>query len=92
VTEESNQPKRHSASAEAAAARWRQAHPDEDIDHDAPSHIPEGDGAVPNRHSASAEAAWLRERERNSALWAAPAAVGHDQVSQDADEESGRDH
>ena len=56
---------------------------------DAPSHIPEGDGAVPNRHSASAEAAWLRERERNSGLWASAAAVGDDQVSQDADEESG---
>jgi hypothetical protein len=87
--EERNQPQRHSASAEAAAARWRQSHPDDDVDHDAPSHVPEGDGSVPNRHSASAEAAWLRERERNSGLWSSPAAVGDDQVGEDTDQESG---
>jgi hypothetical protein len=88
VTEERNRPERHSASAEAAATRWRQNHPDEDVEVDAPSHVPEGDGSVPNRHSASAEAAWLRERERNSGLWASPAAVGDDQVGQDTDDES----
>ena len=57
-------PQRRSSSAEAAATRWRQAHPEEDVDHDPPSAIPEV-GGVPNRHSASAEAAALRWRERN---------------------------
>ena len=56
---------RHSASAEAAATRWRQTHPDEDIDHDPPSRVPEDDDVVPNRHSASAEAAALRWHERH---------------------------
>ena len=59
-------PRRRSSSAEAAATRWRQTHPDDDLDHDAPSTIPEDEGAVPNRHSASAEAAALRLRERES--------------------------
>jgi hypothetical protein len=66
VSEERNRPQRRSSSAEAAATRWRQQHPEEDVDHDAPSHIPEGDEAVPNRHSASAEAAALRRRERDA--------------------------
>jgi len=65
VSEEIKQPQRHSASAEAAAKRWHQTHPDEDVDHDAPSHIPEADHEVPNRHSASAEAAALRWLERH---------------------------
>jgi hypothetical protein len=56
---------RHSASAEAAATRWRQTHPDEDVDHDPPSTVPEDEASVPNRHSASAEAAALRWRERH---------------------------
>ena len=58
-------PQRRSSSAEAAATRWRQAHPDDDIDHDPPSAVPEGEEGVPNRHSASAEAAALRWREQN---------------------------
>jgi hypothetical protein len=66
VPEESNRPQRRSSSAEAAATRWRQTHPDEDVDHDAPSHVPEAEEAVPNRHSASAEAAALRFRERDT--------------------------
>ncbi|HEY4825199.1 MAG TPA: hypothetical protein VIH85_00450 [Solirubrobacteraceae bacterium] len=66
MSEERNRPQRRSSSAEAAATRWRQQHPEEDVDHDAPSHIPEGDEAVPNRHSASAEAAALRRRERDA--------------------------
>jgi hypothetical protein len=66
VTEERNRPQRRSSSAEAAATRWRQAHPDEDVDLDPPSHVPEADEAVPNRHSASAEAAALRLRERDT--------------------------
>jgi hypothetical protein len=67
VSDEANQQAQHrpSASAEAAARRWRQKHPDEDIDHDAPSHIPEPEDEVPNRHSASAEAASLRWHERH---------------------------
>jgi hypothetical protein len=55
----------HSRSADAAAARWGEKHPDEDPEHQAPSHVPEGEGSVPNRHSASAEAASLRWRERH---------------------------
>jgi hypothetical protein len=56
---------RRSSSAEAAATRWRQMHPDEDLDHEAPSVVPEDDEVVPNRHSASAEAAALRWHERH---------------------------
>jgi hypothetical protein len=65
VSDETNRPRRRSSSAEAASLRWRQAHPDEDLDHDAPSRIPEPEGEVPGRHSASAEAASLRWRERH---------------------------
>ena len=64
MADEANRPRRRSSSAEAAATRWGQKHPDEDVDHDAPSRIPE-DAGVPNRHSASAEAAALRYRERH---------------------------
>ena len=56
---------RRSSSAEAAATRWRQKHPDEDLDHDPPSAVPDDEAGVPNRHSASAEAAALRWRERH---------------------------
>jgi hypothetical protein len=63
VSDEENQVHRPSASAEAAARRWRETHPDEDIDPDAPSHIPEPEDEVPNRHSASAESAALRYHE-----------------------------
>jgi hypothetical protein len=56
---------RHSASVEAAATRWRQTHPDEELDHEPPSWVPEDDHVVPNRHSASAEAAALRWHERH---------------------------
>ena len=55
----------HSRSADAAAAKWGDKHPDEDPDHPTPSSVPEDDEVVPNRHSASAEAASLRWRERN---------------------------
>jgi hypothetical protein len=65
VSEERNRPERRSSSAEAAARRWHQTHPDEDVDHDVPSRIPEDEHEVPNRHSASAEAAALRWRERH---------------------------
>jgi len=63
MSEETNRPQRRSSSAEAAATRWGQKHPDEDVEHEAPSRIPD-DAGVPNRHSASAEAAALRLRER----------------------------
>jgi hypothetical protein len=65
VSDEADQPKRRSSSAEAAATRWGQAHPEEDVEHDPPSHVPEDDEVVPNRHSASAEAAALRWQERH---------------------------
>jgi hypothetical protein len=66
VSGEVHRPVRHSASAEAAATRWWQAHPEDDVDHEEPSHVPEPEDEVPNRHSASAEAAALRWNERNS--------------------------
>jgi hypothetical protein len=62
-TTHSGAPGRRSSSAEAAATRWRQTHPDDDVDHDPPSVVPESGQGVPNRHSASAEAAALRWRE-----------------------------
>jgi hypothetical protein len=65
VSDEANRARRRSSSAEAAATRWRQSHPEEDVDHDAPSRVPEDDEVVPNRHSASAEAAALRWHERH---------------------------
>jgi hypothetical protein len=58
-------PGRRSSSAEAAATKWRQQHPEDDLDHPAPSAPPEDDDVVPNRHSASAEAAALRWHERH---------------------------
>jgi len=53
----------HSRSADAAAARWGDRHPDEDPEHPVPSKVPEDEEVVPNRHSASAEAASLRWHE-----------------------------
>ncbi|MBV9465563.1 MAG: hypothetical protein JO206_04540 [Solirubrobacterales bacterium] len=58
-------PQRHSWSAEGAAARWGDKHPDEDPDHPPPPRVPEDERVVPNRHSASAEAASLRWREQH---------------------------
>ncbi len=58
--EEHGLPQSHSKSADAAALRWADSHPDDDIvDHPAPLALPEPDGVVPNHHSASAEAAAL---------------------------------
>jgi hypothetical protein len=56
---------RRASSADAAAARWGEKHPDEDTEHPAPSKVPEDEGVVPNRHSASAEAASLRWHEQH---------------------------
>ena len=53
-----------SRSAEAAATRWGDKHPDQDVEHDPPGAPVDRDGGVPNRHSASAEAAALRWEER----------------------------
>jgi hypothetical protein len=63
VTEHS--PERHSSSADAAAVRWSDKHPDEDVEHPSPSSAPEDEETVPNRHSASAEAASLRWHEQH---------------------------
>ena len=52
-----------SRSADAAAIRWGEGHPDEDVEHLAPPALPQPDATVPNRHSASAEAAALRWNE-----------------------------
>ncbi|MBV9422729.1 MAG: hypothetical protein JOZ98_12030 [Solirubrobacterales bacterium] len=52
-----------SRSVEAAAIRWGETHPDEDVAHPAPPAVPETPDVVPNRHSASAEAAALKWRE-----------------------------
>jgi hypothetical protein len=54
-----------SRSADAAAVRWAETHPDEDVEHPAPASAPEAEGVVPNRHSASAEAAALRWHEQH---------------------------
>lgn len=56
---------RESSSAEAAALRRAERHPDEDVVHSAPNHVPEVGDVVPNHHSASAEAAALRWREEH---------------------------
>ena len=53
----------HSKSVDAAAIRWSEQNPDEEIEHAAPAVVPEIDEHVPNRHSASAEAASLRWQE-----------------------------
>ncbi len=59
-------PEWHSASSDAAAVRWGEKHPDDDVEHPEPPRVPEDEQAVPNRHSASAEAASLRWRERQA--------------------------
>jgi hypothetical protein len=58
-------PDRHSWSAEGAAVRWEDTHPDEPVDHPPPPAIPEDDEVVPGHHSASAEAALLRWHEQH---------------------------
>jgi hypothetical protein len=60
-------PERLSWSAEGAAVRWGEKHPDEDAPPAAPPDVPEDDRIVPNRHSASAEAAALRWSEQHDA-------------------------
>ncbi len=57
-----------SRSAEAAAIRFLERNPDEEITLSAAPSIAEPEGTVPNHHSASAEAAALRWQERNEEL------------------------
>jgi hypothetical protein len=61
--EEEVPPRHASRSVDAAAIRWGETHPDEDVEHIAPPNLPDVEGVVPNRHSASAEAASLRWHE-----------------------------
>ena len=58
-------PGRHSKSADAAAVKWGERHPEEDVEHPPPPNIPEDEDVVPNHHSASAEAASLRWHEQH---------------------------
>ncbi|HEY2638059.1 MAG TPA: hypothetical protein VGI54_11755 [Solirubrobacteraceae bacterium] len=57
-------PPRHSAAADAAAIRWSERHPEDDVDHDAPPGAAPTEEGVPNRHSASAESAAERLHRR----------------------------
>jgi hypothetical protein len=50
-------PDRHSAAADAAAVKWGDAHPEEDVEHPPPRAPTPPDEGVPDRHSASAESA-----------------------------------
>ena len=54
---------RRSAAAEAAAIRWSETHPDDDVPHPPPTAPSVAEDGVPNRHSASAESAAERLRE-----------------------------
>jgi hypothetical protein len=69
VADEQKSPNEHpevpSRSAEAAAARWGDAHPEDDVEHPPPSVVPEDENVVPNHHSASAEAASVRWHEQH---------------------------
>jgi hypothetical protein len=56
---------RHSSSADAAAIRWSETHPDEDVEHPSPPAVPEDPEVVPDHHSASAEAASVRWHEQH---------------------------
>jgi hypothetical protein len=58
-------PARHSAAADAAALRWSERHPEDDVDHPAPAAPDPAEEGVPNRHSASAESANVRWRQRH---------------------------
>ncbi len=64
MSEPKPKPEHPSRSAEAAAVRWGEKHP-EDVEHPAPPDVPEPEDEVPNRHSASAEAASLRWHEQH---------------------------
>jgi len=57
---------RHSRGADAAATRWAEIHPEDDVQHWPPSHVPESDYLLRNHPSASAEAAALRWFEQHA--------------------------
>ena len=63
MDEGQHEPATPSRSVDAAAIRWGETHPEEDVEHVAPPNLPQAEGTVPNRHSASAEAAALRWQE-----------------------------
>jgi hypothetical protein len=65
LTEHEHNPERHSSSADSAEIRWAETHPDDDVEHQSPSHVPEDPDTVPDRHSASAEAASVRWHEQH---------------------------
>jgi hypothetical protein len=65
MSEEQTPPRHPSKSAEAAAAKWGEKHPDEDPVHPPPPHVPEDDDGITDRHSAAAEAASLRWHEKH---------------------------
>jgi hypothetical protein len=65
MPEDKDDPGRHLSSAGSAAIRWAETHPDDDVEHESPSHVPEDERIVPDRHSASAEAASLRWDEQH---------------------------
>ena len=60
MSQEKHPPGRRSASAEAAALRWSERHPDDLPDDELPPHVDESERGGPPRRSASAEAAALR--------------------------------
>jgi hypothetical protein len=60
----SESPDRHSAAADAAALRWSEKHPEDDVEHPPPATPPEPEDEAPKRRSASAEAAALRYRSK----------------------------
>jgi hypothetical protein len=65
MAEDRPAPQRHSAAADAAAVRWSETHPEDDVDHAAPQRPEVDEEGVPNRHSASAEAANVRWRDEH---------------------------
>ncbi len=66
MTEHEHDRERNLSSADAAAIRWAETHPDEDdVEHASPPRVPEDAEIVPGRHSASAEAASVRWHEKH---------------------------
>jgi hypothetical protein len=60
MSEDKHPPGRRSASAEAAALRWSERHPDDVPAEELPPQVSEPERGGPPRRSASAEAAALR--------------------------------
>jgi hypothetical protein len=66
MPEDHPEPARHAASVDAAALRWSETHPEDEVDHAPPARPEVEEEGVPNRHSASAEAAAERLRAREA--------------------------